>query len=134
MFQCAFLFSAFLDFSTREKISDRSLVFISTHTYCSDAGRILLKCAQILPQGFDLETVAHACVALLFSVEQNCSRAHGSLKLPTLPHAFSITLLLHRKRESQRHVSGYKTLRSRLPSRFGIVITLASARARLEPT
>ena len=54
MFQCAFLFSAFLDFSTREKISGRSLVFISTHTYCSDAGRLLLKFAQILPHGFDL--------------------------------------------------------------------------------
>jgi hypothetical protein len=68
--ECAFLFSAFLDFSTREKISGHSLVFISTHTYCSDAGRFLLKCARILPHGFDLETVAHACVALLFSVEQ----------------------------------------------------------------
>ena len=68
--ECAFLFSAFLDFSTREKISGHSLVFISTHTYCSDAGRFLLKCAQILSHGFALETVAHACVALLFSVEQ----------------------------------------------------------------
>jgi hypothetical protein len=88
----AFLFSAFLDFSTREKISGHSLMFISTHTYCSDAGRFLLKCAQILPHGFDLETVAHACVALLFQSSKNCSRTHGSLKLPTLPHAFSITL------------------------------------------
>ena len=68
--ECAFLFSAFLDFSTREKISGHSLVFISTHTYCSDAGRIFLKRARILSHGFDLETVAHACVALLFSVEQ----------------------------------------------------------------
>ena len=92
MFECAFLFSAFLDFLTREKISGHSLMFISTHTYCSDAGRFLLKCAQILPHGFDLETVAHACVALLFQSSKNCSRTHGSLKLPTLPHAFSITL------------------------------------------
>ena len=58
MFQCAFLFSAFLDFSTREKISGRSLVFISTHTYCSDAGRLLPEFARILPHGFDHETVA----------------------------------------------------------------------------
>lgn len=72
--ECAFLFSAFVDFSTREKISGHSLVFISTHTYCSDAGRFLLKCAQILPHGFDLETVAHACVALLFQSSKNCSR------------------------------------------------------------
>ncbi len=68
--ECAFLFSAFLDFSTREKISGRSLVLIGTHTYCSDAGRIFLKCARILSHGFDFETVAHACVALFFSVEQ----------------------------------------------------------------
>ena len=61
MFECAFLFSAFLDFSTREKISGRSLVFMSTHTYRSDAGRLLLKFAQILPHGFDLETVARLC-------------------------------------------------------------------------
>ena len=61
MFQCAFLFSAFLDFSTREKISGRSLLFISTHTYCSDAGRLLLKFGQILSHGFDLETVALLC-------------------------------------------------------------------------
>src|SRR6476660_191869 len=67
MFQCAFLFSAFLDFSTREKISGHSLVFISTHTYCSDAGRFLLKCAQILPHGFDLETVARLCRVVFFS-------------------------------------------------------------------
>ena len=64
--ECAFLFSAFLDFSTREKISGHSLVFISTHTYCSDAGRIFLKCAHILPHGFALETVAHACVGVAF--------------------------------------------------------------------
>jgi len=66
MFQCAFLFSAFLDFSTREKISGRSLVFISTHTYCSDARRFLLKCAQILPHAFDLETVACLCRVAFF--------------------------------------------------------------------
>ena len=56
MFECAFLFSALLDFSTREKISGRSLVFISTHTYCSDAGRLLPEFARILSHGFDLET------------------------------------------------------------------------------
>jgi hypothetical protein len=67
MFQCAFFFSAFLDFSTREKISGRSLVFISTHTYCSDAGRFLLKFAQILPDGLDLETVARLCRVAFFS-------------------------------------------------------------------
>ena len=64
--ECAFLFSAFLDFSTREKISGRSLVFISTHTYCSDAGRFLVKLAQILPHGFDLETVARLCRVAFF--------------------------------------------------------------------
>ena len=66
MFECV-LFSAFLDFSTLEKISGRSLVFISTHTYCSDAGRFLLKFAQILPPGFDLETVARLCRVAYFS-------------------------------------------------------------------
>ena len=59
MFECAFLFSAFLDFSTRERISGRSFVFLSTHTYWSDGGRLLLKFARILSHGFDLETVAH---------------------------------------------------------------------------
>ena len=62
--ECVSVLSCFrpsLGFSTREKISGRSLVFISTHTYCSDAGRLLLKFARILSHGFDLETVARLC-------------------------------------------------------------------------